>query len=736
MSRPVRYTFIVGLVSLGTALAAVGGWRYARASAPVSGPIVLISVDALRADHLPIYGYDKVRTPAIDALAADGVVFEHAYSHAPQTLPAHASLLSGRLPFETGVRDNAGFRVSGAERLLAEMLRDRGYETGAVVSSYVLRRETGIGQGFTFFDDDVSRDAPEEADAPLYRDGARSERLAEDWLTSSGTERAFLFLHLNEPHKPYTPPARFADYDPYDGEIAYVDEIVGRFVKYLKTHQLYDQSTIVFVADHGEGLGDHGEQEHGLFVYEEALRVPLVVKPAAGEGAGRRVTDVVQHIDIVPTILDLAKAPIPDNIGGLSLTPLLGGTGSLPRRTVYSESFYGRYRFGWSELTTITDGRYRYIRAPREELYDLTADPAQKQNLAQEGLPSQTLLRTALDRLIARPAMGTPAEVAPQDHEKLEALGYVGIPRARPGSAAEQLPDPKDRHGMLEAYRSAVDRAVAHQWPDAIDLLRAILRDEPAMADIWMELASFAVNAGRFDQAVEGYKRALALQPDDAAAHLGAAAALLRLRKLEEARQHAALAADASEDDRRSRAAAQELLARIALARRDAATARRHAELARQEEPALPMPAYVDGRLLYDQTRYADALPLFEQAIDEIEALGGRQIPDLRFHAADALFRLERYAEAERQFLAELTGFPHDVRARAGLAILYHATGRADAAARTLTGMVQRTPTPEAYNLAARGWTTLGNSRQAAAVRAEAARRFAPSRQSVASAGR
>src|ERR1700682_6181176 len=175
VSRPFRYTFILVLAALGTSLAAVGGWRYARASAPVNGPIILISIDTLRADHLPAYGYRNVKTPAIDALAADGTVFERAYSHTPQTLPAHASMLSGQLPFETGVRDNGGFRVKTGVRLLPQMLRERGFTTGGIVSAYVLRKETGISQGFDFFDGEMPPSAPEISIGQVQRDGAESE---------------------------------------------------------------------------------------------------------------------------------------------------------------------------------------------------------------------------------------------------------------------------------------------------------------------------------------------------------------------------------------------------------------------------------------------------------------------------------------------------------------------------------------------------------------------------------
>src|SRR6266550_673501 len=528
VSRRVRFTFIVFLAALGTTLAAVGGWRYARASAPVSGPIIVISIDTLRADHLPAYGYKKVRTPAIDALAADGVVFERAYSHAPQTLPAHAAILSGRLPFETGVRDNVGFTVKTGERLLPQMLRDRGFATGGVVSAYVLRKETGISQGFDFFDGEMPASSPDVSIGQVQRDGAESEAIAEHWLATIGTSRAFLFLHLYEPHKPYAPPARFAEYAPYDGEIAYADEIVGRLVRYLKTHQLYDRSTVILLADHGEGLGDHGEQEHGLFVYDEAIRVPLIIKQESNTGAGRRVADLVQHIDLVPTILDLVKAPGSGSLRGRSLKPVLEGTGRLPAPTVYSEALYARYHFGWSELTAVTDDRYRYIKAPREELYDLMHDASERTNIAEERPQARLALKGALDRVAAGAKIQPPSEISADAQERLQALGYVGAQTdvaAGPGGA---LPDPKDKREILERYRAAVDFAGQRKWTQAIALLQQILRDDPEMADVWSQLAVFATRMDRHELAVDAYKHSIALKPDEPIGYIGASASLLK----------------------------------------------------------------------------------------------------------------------------------------------------------------------------------------------------------------
>lgn len=696
---PFRRTLILVSVALGTALAAAGGWKYARASAPLSGPIIIISIDTLRADHLPAYGYQKVKTPAIDELASSGVVFERAYSHAPQTLPAHAALLAGRLPFETGVRDDVGARVKPGERLLPQLLRERGYSTAAVVSTSLLRKDTGINQGFDFFDDEMPANPEEPAAQAGHRDGGESERIAEHWLDSAGTSRTFLFLHVNEPHKPYAPPGRFSQYAPYDGEIAYADEIVGRLIHYLKTHQLYDRSTIVLLSDHGEGLGDHGEQEHGLFLYDEAIHVPLIIKQESNAGAGRRVSDLVQHVDMVPTILDLVKAPAPDTLRGRSLKPLLDGTGRRRERPVYSEALYAQYHFGWSALTSVTDGRHQYIKAPREELYDLARDPHERENLA-----------------------GGNAETK-QAADALESFGYAA--RA-PGAPAA---DPKDKWEILERYRAAADLSGQRKWGDAIALLQRVLREEPDVAQVWNELAGVSRLANRYDLALDAYRHIIELEPAGPGGYLGAADVLLKERKLGEARTRALEATVFSlNEDARPRGAAHALLARIALAQRDVEGARKQADLAQQADPALPMAAFVEGRILYDQGKYEDAWLEFEVALAAGRKAGATPIVELHFYAGDTLARLDRHADAEAEFASELRLFPQNVRARAALATLYHAGGQAAAADTAITDMLHAVPTPESYTAAARLLKSFGKTRQAEAIRAEARRTFAAAR--------
>ena len=669
---------------MATCLAAVGGWRYARASAPVNGPIILISIDGIRADHLPPYGYADGRAPALAALAKDGILFERAYAHVPQTLPSHVTLLTGRLPFQTGVRDSVGFIVPQSERLLPEMLRDRGFATAGIVSSYLLRKESGIGQGFSFFDARLPKTALVTAET-LRRDGMEAEQIAEQWLATSGTERAFLFLHLDEPRRPSTAASPFPELDTYDGAIAYADRIVGRLVRYLKSHQLYDRSTLIVVSDHGEGLGDHGEQEHGLFVYEESLRVPLIVKLPANEGSGRRVKTPVQLVDITPTVLELAKAPIPDNLSGRSLKPALdsGREDALRVRPVYSESLFGAYRFGWSALKSVALGRFRYIDAPREELYDLEADPQQRENLAAARASTVADLREQLSKFDGGARTPNPEEISLANREPYALLGYVGIPRALTVQTDAPVMDPKDSVDLLTRYRAAVLAAAAGDWDEATDGFQAAAGLEPTPSDAWNYLSRVAARAERHEVALEASRRALDAAPEDPAARLELASALLRARRLEEARKQASAVAELDDANKMIRAESHELLARIALARRDSETARAEAALAEEADPTKPVRAYVDGRVAFDQGRYDAAADSFGEALAAIREQKGEPLADLRLYAADTMLRLEQFDEAESLFLEELQDLPLSPHARAGLTAVYRATGRLDESAST-----------------------------------------------------
>jgi choline-sulfatase len=675
LSRSARHTFILIVVTLSGCLAAFGGWRFAKASAPVNGPIILISIDSLRADHLPAYGYRSVRTPALDALAADGIVFERAYAHVPQTLPAHAALLTGRLPFETGVRDVAGYALPSSTRTIAELLRDRGYATGGIVSSFLLRKDTGIERGFTFFDAELPEADRKQPDRWLMRDGAASEEVAEHWLDSVGTARAFLFLHLAEPHAPHETPDRITDDEAYDAEVAAADAIVGRLVRYLKGHQLYDRSTIMIVSDHGEGLGDHGEQGHGLLLYEESLRIPLIVKLPGGEGRGRRVSAPVQQIDLVPTILDLAKAPGAGGLRGRSLAPLFGG-GSIPASPIYAESLYGEYRFGWAQVTALIDGQYQLLSSGgRDELFDLTVPVAKRHDLASEKPEVVASAKKVLSELRLRAPVVQAAPVTATDRERFEALGYVGTPGA-PRHATMDVPIPAEQVDFVERYRAAVTLAHAGQWQEALDAFRGLTREQPRMADVWLQLARTAARSERQDVAIDAFRQALELEPENIAGHLGAAASNLRARKMDGVVLHAQWVLDSSLTDAVHKAEAHEMLARVAISRRDIDAARAEAEAAEKDDPRRPVRAFVEGRIALDQARYADAVESFTAALAAAEKAARPPLTDLRVYAAEALSRVDRAEDAERLLDAELLAFPANARARAALQALYRSTGR------------------------------------------------------------
>jgi arylsulfatase A-like enzyme/predicted Zn-dependent protease len=715
-----RSFLIVAVVVVAAAAGVAYSLSRGRTGTPrVRGPIVFISIDTLRADRVGAYGSTGARTPNIDRLAAEGVLFENAYAHSPQTLPSHTSMLSGQLPFEHGVRDNIGFTVKSGQRFIQHALKEAGFTTGGFVSSYVLRHHTGFNQGFDTFDDELPPASPEQPLGQVQRGGEQTMAAAMKWIDAQLANRFFLFAHIYEPHTPYTPPSRFTQPEPYDGEVEYADEIVGRLLDHLRQKGLYDSATIVLTADHGEGLGDHGEEEHGMFLYRATTHVPLIVKMPGSRGSRRRVAAPVQHVDLVPTILaavEQQNRQQPVALQGRSLLPVLHDSGALGPATIYSESLSPRYHFGWSELYALSDDRYRFIRAPKDELYDLSQDPKELSSIAADRAQVRTAMRSALDGLIARAGVTAPSTVSDADRQKLAALGYVGTQSATALQlAGDTLPDPKDKVEVLRMYRRAARLAGARQYAEAAQLLQQLLKNDPGMTDVWLQLAEAHSRQGQPKEALAAYKAVIARDPKNPAALTGATAVLLRAGLIDEAKAHAELAVAVAP------AIAHELLARVAVHQHDEAAARHHAQLAQQADPGLPMQAFIDGLILHERGNYQAAA---ERFLDAKRAMAARteQLADLNYFAADSLARLERYGEAEPLFDAEIALFPNHPRAHAGLAMLYRATGRIPESDRTIAQLVRRNPTREGHSLAAELWTMFGEPARAAAARAESAR--------------
>ncbi len=691
--------------------------RYSSTPSSSNGPVILVVIDTLRADRLPVYGYSAGRAPVLSAFAREAVVFDRAYAHAPQTLPSHASMFTGRLPFEHKVRDNLGFTLTDGTPTLASMFKAAGYATGGFVSAYVLRPETGIGQGFDVYDAKFPAMAADRSAAHVQRSGPQTLAAAEAWLKGITSDRFFLFLHLYEPHTPYRAPERFADLAAYDGEVAFSDEIVGNLFTTLKARGWYDTATIVVLSDHGEGLGDHIEEEHGLFLYDEVVRVPWIMRLPHAQSAGRRVRDPVQHVDLVPTLAAAARLAVPAGLRGRDLAVAASGRGTLAPQGIYAEALYPYYHFGWSELLSLTDDRYRYIKAPREELYDLERDPDERANLAKERGQAATALRSALEALVAGRNIDAPTAVSDDDRQRLAALGYIGTQSSSPaGGRGAIRADPKDKAPLLRTYRQAVVLLGEGRLGEGTRLLRAILDDDPAMTDVWSQYAAALGRMGRYQEAFDAYGRVINLQPDEPNGPLGASSMLLLLNRPDDARAHAELAIASAPSQ------AHQALALIAVSRQRDEEALRQADLAAAAEPGLPMPAFIRGTLAYSHQQYEPALGFLLQAQ---KGYAGRsaQPRDLHFMIGDSLARLERYKEAEPYLEEEVRLYPQHVRARAGLAMLYQSTGRSAEAERVLGDLVRDVPSPDAADTAARVWRMFGRADRADSVADEARRR-------------
>jgi arylsulfatase A-like enzyme/Tfp pilus assembly protein PilF len=686
-------------------LAAAAGCRPQPATVPTrfpGAPVILISIDTLRADHLPAYGYRAGSTPAIDRLAKAGLIVDEAYSQSPLTLPSHTTLLTGRLPLHHGVRDNIGYAVAPAERTLAARFKAAGYITGAAVSSYVLRRQTGIGRGFDFFDDALTIAGTGESLSETQRDGRLTADILAGWIETHASQPLFAFLHLYEPHAPYSPPASHARALPYDGEIAYADEIVGRFLDRLAARGLLDRAVVALVSDHGEGLGDHGEAEHGLLLYREALQVPMIVRLPGAVGGGRRIGGAAALADVAPTLLELAGVPA-DGVDGQSLAAAFAST-RVADHTIYSETMYPRLHFGWSDLASAIDGRYHYIRAPTAELYDLAADPAERADLRSARPGTAAALAGSLDRLAAGSSVAPPTAVDADVQARVRALGYTTSSPAPPAAGAS-LPDPKDKIGVYETLRRAQRLAAEGRDRDVVELLPPLVAADPAMLDAHELLAKSLVKIGRTREAIDAFGRVLAIEPLKPETHLALARIFALERDPARSRAHAELAV------RRDPAAGNEMLAELAMDAGHAADAATFARRSVDADPSRYMSHYLLGVVAQRAGRCEEAMAAFRRAVAAKRAEPAAVVRNLHAGLADCLARTGALAEAEREFEAELADVPWSPEGRMGLATLLRSQSRDAEARAALEGIVTRLPAPgpDAYATVVRGFTVLGD---------------------------
>jgi arylsulfatase A-like enzyme/Tfp pilus assembly protein PilF len=540
----IAFALFVVLAVAGLVLSRRSGGRPAWLGGPARRNLLVVTLDTTRADHVGSYGHAAARTPRLDGLAARGLRFSRAATVVPLTLPAHSSLFTGTFPARHAVLDNGGYYLGEEKETLAEVLRARGYRTGGFVSAFVLDSRWGVDQGFErYFDDfDLSRFEKQAGMDAIQRPGNETVDEALGWLEAERERPFFLWVHLYDAHTPYAAPREFASSFPrtlagaYDAEIAYADAQLGRVLDALERDSRLERTVVAVLGDHGEMLGEHGELTHGFFVYDSAVRIPLVV--AAPGLLPREVRDQVRIVDVMPTLLELLEVPVPKAVQGTSLLPL--ARGERLNLMAVSESWFPRFHYGWSELVAVQDERFKLIRAPRRELYDLERDPLEAKDLAASDPSRVETLERALDEQLARAGGGgtpkLPEAVDSETAERLLALGYTGGSVSARHLENRPRGDPKDKIGLYNLLKQASTASAEGRFEEAIEKATKALAEDPEILEGHMLLGNFFRKAGRTGDAIASYKRALALDPEHQESIFRLALAFKDEGRLDEAR--------------------------------------------------------------------------------------------------------------------------------------------------------------------------------------------------------
>jgi arylsulfatase A-like enzyme/Flp pilus assembly protein TadD len=507
--------------------------------------VVLVTIDTLRADYLHAYGQSRIETPATDRLAREGVLVEDATVQAPQTRPSHASILTGRYPWEHGVRDNFSPPLNESLPTLATILHARGYRTGAFIGSYVLASNAGLGGGFDLYDEPFSgaRRGSNWYAHPERRAWEVVER-ALDWLKGAAGGPFFAWVHLYDPHVPYNPPApydkKYED-QPYAGEVAYADSQVGRLVEFLDKQKLRERTLFVVTSDHGEGLGDHGEDEHLFFLYDTTLHVPLILSQPGVLPAGRRVRGQFRSVDLLPTVLALTGVPAVPSSGASRAEELRKGT-RLPDNESPSETLFGALHFGYAPVRALRGEGWKFIDVPRPELYDLRVDPAEARNLIDLKAPVAGVMRDHLrgyDTASRGTATPPPLKADASMFERMAALGYIGGPVPLAGKASGA--DPKDKIQEFQKYRSEAGEAQRlyseGRVDDALAILDRLSRVGIASFDQQRLRGALLIRKRRYAEAIKSFEVALKMVPRFDQLYVDVAQAYLELDRKTEARE-------------------------------------------------------------------------------------------------------------------------------------------------------------------------------------------------------
>lgn len=680
-------------------------WSCNRSSGPTypQAPVIIITVDTLRSDRLPAYGYGKIKTPAIDAFASDAVVFDKAYAHSPITLPSHATIMTGKLPQNHGVRENVGFILSDSATTLAEKLKEAQYDTGGFVSSMVLRPDTGVDQGFDTYKGPFRNNPQQTVRTFSQQSGKDTLDQALEWVKNKEDGSFFLWVHLYEPHTPYEPPAPYDRYsDPYDGEIAYTDSLLGNFFANLKSQNLYDKSLVILASDHGESLGEHGEKEHKLFVYRPVVQVPLMVKHPQSEQAGTRSDLPVGLVDIFPTVLDLLKIKKTANDG----ISLFGKKKSSPKRLIYSEAMTPELQFGWHAHRGIIKDDHHYLQSDKPEVFNLQNDINELKNLA-KSTPFPKDVRKALirkdgDRLVQ-------TEVSDEDQEMLASLGYSG--GFNMGGEILEL----SKEQFLDLYYK-LDHVMAlldgEKYEDAEAILVPMLQAYPSVFEARVLLGLALRKQEKLDQAAHLFMEGIALYPDDVVMLKGLALTLMKQGSMDQVEQLALKAANINPSE-----LTPDLIPSL-FDKEQFDLVLKLVDKVLEVNPNYAFGIFAKGRAANAQKRFPEAVEHLTHAIEVAQNTDNQDTYQRAFFwLGDTYARQGKFPSARNLFTQLLREDPNHSGARASLSMVYASVQEPRKAIQVLDEWVSAFPTEENFIKAAETMEQIGLTKPAAFYR-------------------
>ena len=711
------------LAAAGIVAAAALGWLLLGPGRPVPAKVgrlwagkgtakpnvILVTLDTTRADHLGCYGNPGVRTPVLDGLARRGVLFEQAATASPLTLPAHCTILTGMYPTYHGVRVNGNTALNEDQTTLAEVFSRRGYSCGAFIAAFVIDGRWGLKQGFEHYDDKLDMSRSKHIDlGAIQRPANEVMDSALAWLDGRSGAPFFAWIHLYDPHLPYEPPEPYrSEYGVrgpaglYAGEIAFMDAQIGRLTAWLERTGLDRSTVIVLVGDHGEGLGSHGEGSHGYYVYDYAVHVPLIVVAPLDGLAGKRVPAQVRTADVFPTILDLAGVGPDGETQGRSLVPSMFRPGAGREVPAYAESMAPNIQFGWSPLQLLRTARYKYIDAPRAELFDIVADPGETANLIAGKPDIARKMKADLDELIEETGRGAPApQAANLDKEtmdRLTALGYVGAPVAarKASGGSGPLADPKDKFMVFQKVTAAGELVTADKYAEAVPLLESALAEEPGIPQAMLVLSTCYKELGRGAEAKSMLDLVLKDDPENVQALIGLANILLDEHKDDDV---IALCKQALSVDERNSQALQ-IVGEIYMGRLDFGQALPYIEMAAEVQSKNDRSRFNLAACLIGLKQFDRAEPILREVLE-----ASPKWPLARFNLGLLYEEQGKLEEARAAYANEVETYPSEFKARFNLGkILFKLGDRAGSLAE-MREIVRITPKlPEGHLFLARG---------------------------------